>query len=127
MEVDYWPYDITHVLAQLQLLFFSAMAFVWLNNQGLYPPELRSVNLGVEWFYRKLLPVSVQRGLVFIRNIKETSLAASTSSMHRIRNSFSESSIAKYHLSESWPTGSMVFWIAIILVAHLLLDIFIYK
>ena len=127
MEVDYWPYDITHVLAQLQLLFFSAMAFVWLNKQGLYPPELRSVNLDVEWFYRKLLPVSVQRGLVFIRNIKETSLAASTSSMHRIRNSFSESSIAKYHLSESWPTGSMVFWIAIILVAHLLLDIFIYK
>ena len=127
MEVDYWPYDITHVLAQLQLLFFSAMAFVWLNKQGLYPPELRSVNLDVEWFYRKLLPVSVQRGLVFIRNIKETSIAASTTSMHRIRNSFSESSIAKYHLSESWPTGSMVFWIAIILVAHLLLDIFIYK
>ncbi|MGD8934685.1 MAG: Na(+)/H(+) antiporter subunit D, partial [Gammaproteobacteria bacterium] len=38
--VDYWPYDTTHVLAQLQLLFFSALAFVWLNKQGLYPPEL---------------------------------------------------------------------------------------
>ncbi|MCK5921200.1 MAG: Na(+)/H(+) antiporter subunit D, partial [Methylococcales bacterium] len=38
-EVDYWPYDATHVLTQLQLLFFSALAFVWLNKQGLYPPE----------------------------------------------------------------------------------------
>ncbi len=44
-EVDYWPYDVTHVLAQLQLLFFSALAFVWLNKKGLYPPELASVNL----------------------------------------------------------------------------------
>lgn len=53
---DYVPYDITHTLTQLQLLFFSALAFVWLNKKGLYPPELRSVNLDVEWFYRKLLP-----------------------------------------------------------------------
>lgn len=55
-ENDYVPYDITHVLTQLQLLFFSALAFVWLNKKGLYPPELRSVNLDVEWLYRKLLP-----------------------------------------------------------------------
>lgn len=55
-ENDYVPYDITHTLTQLQLLFFSALAFVWLNKKGLYPPELRSVNLDMEWFYRKLLP-----------------------------------------------------------------------
>lgn len=55
-ENKYEPYDITHTLTQLQLLFFSALAFVWLNKQGLYPPELRSVNLDVEWLYRKLVP-----------------------------------------------------------------------
>lgn len=55
-EHDYKPYDITHVLTQLQLLFFSALAFVWLNRMGLYPPELRSVNVDVEWLYRKMLP-----------------------------------------------------------------------
>jgi multicomponent Na+:H+ antiporter subunit D len=55
-EVGYWPYDVTHVLTQLQLLFFSAMAFVWLNKRGLYPPELHSVNIDAEWFYRKALP-----------------------------------------------------------------------
>ncbi|WP_395341562.1 Na(+)/H(+) antiporter subunit D [Ningiella sp. W23] len=55
-ESTYQPYDITHTLTQLQLLFFSALAFVWLNKQGLYPPELRSVNLDVEFLYRKALP-----------------------------------------------------------------------
>ncbi|WJG08221.1 Na(+)/H(+) antiporter subunit D [Aliiglaciecola sp. LCG003] len=60
-ENSYVPYDITHVLTQLQLLFFSALAFVWLNKKGLYPAELRSVNLDVEWLYRKLLPASANR------------------------------------------------------------------
>jgi multicomponent Na+:H+ antiporter subunit D len=53
---DYTAYDTTHVLAQLQLLFFSALAFVWLNLRGMYPPELRSTNLDVEWLYRRLAP-----------------------------------------------------------------------
>jgi len=57
-QMDYTPYDVTHVLTQLQILFFSALAFVWLNKQGLYPPELRSVNLDVEWFYRRPLPAA---------------------------------------------------------------------
>ena len=55
-ENSYIPYDVTHTLTQLQLLFFSALAFVWLNKQGMYPPELRSVNLDVEWLYRRALP-----------------------------------------------------------------------
>ncbi len=123
-EVDYWPYDVTHVLAQLQLLFFSALAFVWLNLKGLYPPELPSVNLDMEWFYRKLLPVGAQRGVIFLRNTKESATAAVIAPMQGVREAFSESSIAKYHLSESWPTGSMVFWISVILATYLLLDIF---
>lgn len=121
-EMDYWPYDVTHVLAQLQLLFFSALAFVWLNKKGLYPPELHSTNLDAEWIYRKLLPAGVQRGVTFLRNAKESAFHAVTTPMHRIRTEFTKSSFAKYHLSDSWPTGSMVFWISIILVAYLLLD-----
>lgn len=55
-SVSYSAYDVTHVLAQLQLLFFSALAFVWLQKRGLYPPELPSINLDIEWLYRKLVP-----------------------------------------------------------------------
>jgi multicomponent Na+:H+ antiporter subunit D len=60
-ESDYKPYDITHILTQLQLLAFSALAFVWLNKQGLYPPELKSVNLDIEFLYRKVIPKAGQQ------------------------------------------------------------------
>ena len=123
-EVDYWPYDVTHVLAQLQLLFFSALAFVWLNQKGMYPPELRSVNLDMEWFYRKLVPAGVQRILTVLSNAKESTMATITTRMQGIQAEVSKSSTAKFYLSESWPTGSMVFWIAAILAAFLLLGIF---
>jgi len=50
--VDYVPYPTTHVLTQLQLLLFSALAFAVLFKTGLYPPEIRSHNLDTDWFYR---------------------------------------------------------------------------
>jgi len=56
LTVDYIAFDATHIIAQLQLLFFSALAFTWLKLSGLYPPELRSVNIDMEWSYRKFLP-----------------------------------------------------------------------
>ncbi len=50
--VDYVPYTTTHVITQLQLLMFSALAFAVLFLSGLYPPEIKSVNLDTDWFYR---------------------------------------------------------------------------
>ena len=50
--VDYAPYTTTHVITQLQLLLFSALAFVFLFKTGLYPPEVKSVNLDTDWLYR---------------------------------------------------------------------------
>jgi len=123
-EVKYWPYDVTHVLAQLQLLFFSALAFVWLNKKGLYPPELPSVNLDMEWFYRKLMPVGAQQTVAFLRRAKMSALSVVTAPMQGVQTEFAKSSVAKYYLSESWPTGSMVFWISAILAAFLVLDAF---
>ena len=54
--VDYVPFDIPHVVEQVQLLFFSALAFVWLQLKGLYPAELKSTNLDSDWLYRKFWP-----------------------------------------------------------------------
>lgn len=123
-EVDYWPYDVTHVLAQLQLLFFSALAFVWLNKQGLYPPELHSVNLDMEWFYRRLVPAGAQRSLNLVRSAKAVTQTRVTMYLQSVQKAFAKSPLAKYHLSESWPTGSMVFWISTIFAAFLLMDLF---
>ena len=55
-EVNFQPYTTTHVVTQLQLLLFSALAFGWLMRSGLYPPELKSTNLDFDWSYRYFIP-----------------------------------------------------------------------
>ena len=54
--VEYVPYTASHVVGQLQLLMFGALAFTLLILSGYYPPELRAINLDTDWFYRKGAP-----------------------------------------------------------------------
>jgi multicomponent Na+:H+ antiporter subunit D len=51
--VDYVPYTGAHVVGQLQLLMFGALAFALLMLSGIYPAELRAINLDTDWFYRR--------------------------------------------------------------------------
>lgn len=60
-DVDYVPYTTSHVITQLQVLMFSALAFGVLFRSGIYPPELKSTNLDFDWTYRKLLPAMWRR------------------------------------------------------------------
>ncbi|NOX32964.1 MAG: Na(+)/H(+) antiporter subunit D [Deltaproteobacteria bacterium] len=53
-QVDYHPYSIFHVLSQTELLFFSALAFTLLLLAGIYPSEIRALNVDSDWIYRKL-------------------------------------------------------------------------
>ena len=50
--VDYLPYTGAHVVGQLQLLLFGALAFCLLILSGYYPAEMRAINLDTDWFYR---------------------------------------------------------------------------
>ncbi len=49
----YHPYTFAHIMAQSLLLLFSALAFTLLLTGGIYPAEIRSVNIDSDWFYRK--------------------------------------------------------------------------
>ena len=51
--VDFSPYTTAHVVNQLQLLFFSALAFCLLILAGIYPAEIKAANIDADWFYRK--------------------------------------------------------------------------
>jgi multicomponent Na+:H+ antiporter subunit D len=51
--VDFVPYTAPHVLSQLQLLMFSALAFTLLLRSGIYPAEIRAINLDTDLIYRK--------------------------------------------------------------------------
>lgn len=121
-DVNYTAYDTTHVLAQLQILFFSAMAFVWLNLKGLYPPELPSVNIDVEWLYRRVFPCSVKCGLAMAAPAYKCLTGFFMGTLNKIFfNNLIRHHGPKGVLSRSWPIGSMVLWVAMLLCFYILL------
>jgi len=121
--VDYWPYNTSHILSQTQLLFFSALAFVWLNKQGLYPPEIHAVNIDAEWLYRKLLPNTARWIYNSSHRIHLSVSDSVMTSLKQISKTMASSYIGRLQLATSWPTGSMVFWIAVILGIFLVADV----
>ena len=116
---DYTPYDATHVIAQLQLLFFSALAFTWLKLSGLYPPELRSVNLDAEWIYRHLVPRAARRLIAALRPLDTGIRAGALRAAATVVKGLSRHHGQEGVLARTWPTGSMVLWVAVLLVVYL--------
>ena len=120
-EVNYVPFDRSHVLAQFQLLVFSAAAFAWLKISGIYPPELHATNIDVEWFYRRLAPRAVQR----VGRLVSSTGDAAVRALRGGNKSFMRSVFRHYGpegtLARTWPTGSMVLWVAVLLAASLVL------
>ena len=120
-DTGYSPYDATHVLTQTQLLFFSAGAFVWLQMKGLYPPELRSVNLDVEWFYRKAAPAALGFAASIGKPLQFAWRFIVSGLIDKITDWLNSHHGMEGTLARTWPIGSMVLWVSIMLAAYLLL------
>jgi multicomponent Na+:H+ antiporter subunit D len=119
-EADYAAYTYDHIITQLQLLVFAIFAFVFLVRQDLYPPEVRSINLDSDWFYRRLIPGLVERVTHQIRSIR-------LGGIMRWERRFEQfiATIYRHHgpqgaLARSWPAGSTVLWVAILLCGMLI-------
>jgi multicomponent Na+:H+ antiporter subunit D len=121
-RVDFAPYTLEHVVTQLQLLMFSALAFTVLIRTGVYPPELRSTNLDTDWLYRRL-------GYGALRGIDEaangfwgglTSLVDRGS--RRAQAIANDLHGADGIFGRWWPTGTMAFWTTVMLGAYLVLS-----
>lgn len=118
--MDYDPYHAGHVISQLQLLCFAALAFTWLKLQGIYPAELPAVNLDFDWTYRRLLP-GLYRGVLATLAPVDRALRAGTEKLL----GDATAALFRHHgprglLARTWPTGSMVLWVAALLGAYLL-------
>ena len=120
-EVNYVPFDRSHVLAQFQLLVFSAAAFAWLKISGIYPPELHATNIDVEWFYRRLAPRAVQRVGRLVSSTGDVAARALRGGNKSLMRSVFRHYGPEGTLARTWPTGSMVLWVAVLLAASLVL------
>ncbi|HXH03188.1 MAG TPA: proton-conducting transporter membrane subunit [Candidatus Competibacteraceae bacterium] len=114
---DYRLYSYEHVLAQLQLLAVSAAVF-WLLRERLLPAPGALWDL--DWFYRhpgkRLLVGGIER-IAGFRVDLERGVLVQWQRMQRW--------LVRYHgpqgrLARTWPTGSMVLWVAVLLSACLL-------
>jgi len=118
---DWMVYDVTHVSTQIQVLCWSALAFTLLMVSGIYPPELRSVNLDADWIYR--------RGAKVVARTTQWATALAWQAgweqwvqlwrllVARLRRLHKPPGI----LGEPWPTGSTALWAAVVLGATLLM------
>ena len=119
--VDYAPYSPSHVIAQLQLLMFSALAFSVLMWTRIYPPELRSVNLDFDWLWRVPGYTLVQRTSSAVRYMRQGFDGA----WYRGLDSLTALAV-HYHgpssgLARTWSIRSMGIWVLVLLLAYLLL------
>jgi multicomponent Na+:H+ antiporter subunit D len=118
------PYDMTHVVTQSQLLFYSALAFVFLQKFGLYPPELPSTNVDAEWIYRKGGPRLVKATWTVCARVggicRRSLFAAVDQNLSLIKRLHSPQHGA---LGEPWSIGTAALWAAGMLAAFALLGL----
>jgi multicomponent Na+:H+ antiporter subunit D len=72
--VHYVPYTAAHVVGQLQLVMFGALAFCLLILSGYYPAQMRAINLDTDWFYRnggRLFYYSMDKGLNCLNSVSD--------------------------------------------------------
>jgi multicomponent Na+:H+ antiporter subunit D len=117
--VAYQAYVAPHVIEQLQLLLFSGLAFF------LMLPALKrtlTITLDTDWLYRGL-------GVVLGRAVQGLSVRAVTrlaesgqASLARQAERLARMNGPSGLFARTWPTGSMVLWVAIMLLGYLLIN-----
>ena len=121
-EVDYEPYTYTHILTQLQLLCFAIGAVAAFHLWKIYPAEIRSVNLDADWVYRRAAVRVTRFTGGAVAAVDAAFRGAVVGTVNKgLRGAF-RSHGPRGILARTWPAGSMVLWVSIILAAFLLLQ-----
>ena len=123
-EVVYRPYTMSHVVGQLQLLCFALLAFAVLMRRGIHPPEIRAVNLDVDWIYRRFIPTfyniiynSVVKVFIFIEAVIISVIQMTIKGLYKLHG-------PETGVSRMRGVGAMVMWVAILLGVALISSYF---
>ena len=118
--VDYEPYTTPHVINQMQLLMFSALAFTFLQRTGLYPPELRSVNLDVDVIYKKLLPAAARSVIAVGGPLRDSFFDSSKALVNALIVGLRRHHGPQGVFGRTWLTSGGVLVVAFLLAGYLL-------
>ena len=113
-EMDYVPYTSYHVINQVQLLLLASMAFTVLIRTGLYPPEIRSINIDADWLYRRGLPATVRAGSRVLVATGRTLAAPRRRAVDRFLDVTANWFTPNGPIAFPWPTHVMVWWVALL-------------
>ncbi len=118
--VDYQPYTSSHVVTQLQLLLFAALAFAVLMKTRIYPPEVASTNIDSDWVYRKALP-SLTGSVARVGGGAWNALMATLGrGLAAIRQGLNKLYGPQGIFARNWTTGSITLRVALMLGGYLL-------
>ncbi|AWN16637.1 Na(+)/H(+) antiporter subunit D [Salinisphaera sp. LB1] len=120
-DVDYSPYTTAHVVNQLQLLLFAALAFVVLFRGGLYPPEVRGLNIDTDWLYRRALPATVSATRFALMRLRDQAGRIGVAGLDGARQRLQQTFGARGVMARTWTTGVMLLWVTALLALYLLL------
>lgn len=123
-DVAYAPYTSDHIVSQLQILAFGALAFLFLHRYLDFPKPQRGIYLDFDWVTR-----------IFSYNLASTLIAIARSLWNAATGVIGHASTAVYQrldrshnpdglLGREWPTGLMAFWATFMLAAYLFLFYF---
>ena len=119
-EAEYHAYSAGHVVTQMQLLMFAMLAFALLVHFRLYPAEMRSQNLDVDWFWRvpgrMALMAYVRTTAAVWRDVWGAVKGAVSSIIRRLYHSHGPEG----RIARTWPVGYTALTTAVVLAIALI-------
>jgi multicomponent Na+:H+ antiporter subunit D len=115
--VNYVPYTAAHIITQLQLLLFSGLAFFVMLD---YLKRTPTITLDVDWLWRVAGPEVAQSCRLALAETRAGLGEAIETRRLAIADFLSRHRRPEGMLMRSWPTGSMAWWVMVMLVANLI-------
>ncbi len=118
--IDYNAWTLGHVLKEMQLLLFTGLAFFLMLN---FVGGKNKIALDVDWLYRgggRSATIALRDGFVkFNALIRERLVNVLFAIMAKMKSRHGRHG----KLARSWPTGSMAFWVVVLLASLLIFGI----
>ena len=119
-DIAYQPYTTSHIISQLQLLSAAALVFVYLYYKDYLPKNKILILLDFDWFFRKGFPKVINYLFKFYWRAHQNLLSKLKNNLFKLIDA-----VFKHHgpegvLSRTWPTGSTVLWVAILLALYVI-------